>query len=169
MREKIAYEYLHFNDSILKWTNTVTTVNHQKPKFIYSHLMLPHFPYYFDSLGHPLPIEKLSGFRRTDVNDYIGYLKYGNKKIVALVDHILSTSPSPPVIMLLSDHGFRHPGKKIDRKYDFMNLNAVYLPGGNYSLFRDSMSNVNQFRVLFNTCFGLKLPLLKDSTTDLWD
>jgi len=86
-----------------------------------------------------------------------------------LVDHILSTSLHPPVIMLLSDHGFRHPDRKIDRRYDFMNLNAVYTPGKNYSLFSDSMSNVNQFRVLFNSCFGLKLPLLKDSTTDLWD
>ena len=169
MRKKIAYEYLHFNDTILKWTNAVTTINDHNPKFIYSHLMLPHFPYYFDSLGNPLPIQKLSGFRKTDANDYTGYLKYGNKKILELVDHILSTSLRPPVIMLLSDHGFRHPDKKIDRKYDFMNLNAVYIPGKNYSLFSDSMSNVNQFRVLFNSCFGLKLPLLKDSTTDLWD
>lgn len=169
MREKIAYEYLHFNDTIFKWTQDITINKTDKPRFIYSHFMLPHFPYYFDSLGKPLPIEKLSGFRKTNANDYTGYLQYGNKKIMELVDHLLTTSPDPPVIMLLSDHGFRNPDKKADRKYDFMNLNAIYIPGKKYNAFYDGMSNVNQFRALFNTCFDLQLPLLKDSTTDLWD
>ncbi len=169
LREKIAYEYLHFNDTILKWTNNIAGNKDNRPKFIYSHLMLPHFPYYYDSLGKPLPIEKLSGFRKTNADDYVGYLKYSNKKIIQLVDQILNASVNPPVIMLLSDHGFRNPDKKIDRKYDFMNLNAVYIGGKNYNLFYDGMSNVNQFRVLFNSCFGLQLPLLNDATTDLWD
>ncbi len=72
MREKIAYEYLHFNDTIFKWTRDITAVKPKNPGFIYSHFMLPHFPYYFDSIGHPLPIEKLSGFRKTTAGDYIG-------------------------------------------------------------------------------------------------
>jgi hypothetical protein len=169
LQKKIAYEYLHYNDTILKLTRDLAANQTPEPKFVYTHLMMPHFPSYFDSKGNPVPLEKLSGFRKTNEKDYVEYLQYGNRKILQLVDHILASVPDPPVIMLLSDHGFRHPGKQTDRKYDFMNLNAVYFPGKNYSGFYDSITNVNHFRVMFNTCFGQQFPLLKDSTIDLWD
>lgn len=168
-REKIAYEYLHFNDDIFKLTSDLAAKQSTCPKFIYAHLMIPHYPYYFDSKGSPLPMEKLSGFRHTNANDYIEYLQYGNQKILELVDHILSASPCPPVIMLLADHGFRHPEKETALKYDFLILNAVYVPGQEYSRFYEGMSLVNQFRVFFNSRFKQQFPLLKDSTIDLWD
>jgi hypothetical protein len=81
----------------------------------------------------------------------------------------LLSLPSRPAILLLSDHGFRRPGTDMEDKYDFMNLNAVFLPNGNYQQFYDSISNVNQFRALFNSLFRQRYRLLKDSTTDLWD
>jgi hypothetical protein len=46
----------------------------------------------------------------------------------------------------------------------------VYFPGRNYDLMVDSIENVNEFRVIFNSFFGQKLPLLKDSSINvLWD
>ncbi|MCW3116897.1 MAG: synthase family protein, partial [Chitinophagaceae bacterium] len=168
-QQKIIYEHLHFNDDIFELTRTLSAQKTVEPKFVYAHLMIPHHPYYFDSKGDSLPLKKLLRFKNTDSNDYIEYLKYGNKKIMQLVDDILASSPTPPVIMLLSDHGFRHPAKTTDRKYDFMNLNAIYLPRKNYSQFNDSITNVNHFRVFFNSCFNQHLTLLKDSTVDLWD
>jgi hypothetical protein len=86
-----------------------------------------------------------------------------------MADHLLQTAPAPPVIIFMSDHGFRHFTKPVDRKYHFMNLNAVYLPGRNYSLFNDSLSNVNQFRVLFNSLFKTSYPVLPDSCIYLKD
>jgi hypothetical protein len=169
IQKKIAYEHLHFNDNIFELTRNIAAQRPAKPKFVYAHFILPHYPYYFDSKGQSLPMEKLSGFRRTDSNDYIEYLQYGNQKILKLVDDILASSATPPVIMLLSDHGFRHPDRKALRKYDFMNLNAVYLPGKDHRYFNDSLTNVNQFRALFNTYFGQQFHFLKDSTVDLWD
>lgn len=169
LQKKIAYEYLHFNNATFDLTRSIATQKTREPKFVYAHFMLPHYPYYFDSKGNPLPLEKLSGFRKTSSRDYIEYLQYGNQKIMQLVDQILSSSATPPVVMLLSDHGFRHPERETLRKYDFINLNAIYLPGGNYGQFHDGMTNVNQFRVLFNACFNQRFPLLKDSTVDLWD
>lgn len=168
-REKIAYEYLHFNDNIFSLTGGLAGRKDTTPGFIYAHLMMPHYPYYFDSKGRPLPLDKLSGFRHTNANDYVEYLQYSNQKILELVDHILATSTTPPVIMLLADHGFRHPGKKTALSYDFLSLNTVYLPSRDYSRFYKGMSHVNQFRVFFNSCFQQKFPLLKDSTIDLWD
>jgi Sulfatase len=169
LQKKIAYDNLHFNDEILDLTAKIAAEKINKPKFVYTHLMIPHFPYYFDSKGNPMPIEKLGGLNRVNATDYIEYLQYGNKRLLELIDNILTASVSPPLIIVLSDHGFRHPEKKADPAYDFINLNAVYFPDGNYSRFYDSISNVNQFRLIFNQYFGQRLPMLKDSTTSLRD
>ena len=169
LQKKIAYDNLHFNDRIMDLTAKVAAEKINEPKFVYTHLMMPHYPYYFDSKGNPLPIEKLGGLRRVNANDYIEYLQYGNKRLLELIDKILADSVSPPLIIVLSDHGFRHSEKKVDPAYDFINLNAVYFPDGNYSRFYDSISNVNQFRLIFNQYFGQRLPMLKDLTTSLRD
>jgi len=166
--EGITYEHLHNNENILRFTNAIASEKMAKPKFVYAHLMMPHYPYYFNSKSEALPIEKLFEGQEINKENYIGYLKYCNRKILQLVDQIVATSDKPPVIMLLGDHGFRHITKNEERKYAFMNLNAIFLPGKNYSQFYDSISNVNQFRVFFNTAFQQRLSLLKDSTIFLW-
>ncbi|MBL7738082.1 MAG: sulfatase-like hydrolase/transferase [Chitinophagaceae bacterium] len=166
---KIAYEGLHFNNDIFEVTKNLAATRSDEPKFVYAHFMMPHFPYYFDSKGHQLPLEKLLKSRKENAEAYIEYLQYCNTRILELAEYILARSPNPPVIMLLSDHGFRHPEKKADRRYDFMNFNAIYLPGKNYHHFHDSLTSVNHFRVFFNSCFNQRFPLLKDSTIDLWD
>lgn len=169
LQKKFAYDYLDFNDTIFNLTQKTAAEENKTPKFVYTHLMMPHFPYYFDSKGKPVSIDKLRGLSKTNANDYIEYLQYTNQKLLQLIDALLVSSSSPPVIVILGDHGFRHPEKKIDRKYEFMNLTAVYLPNKNYELFYDSITNVNQFRVVFNTLFHQELPLLKDSTINVWD
>lgn len=157
LQKKYAYKHLDFNDNIISLTNNIVTVKTNTPKFVYTHLMMPHYPYYYDSTGNLSPINKLN-------SGYTGYLVYANKKILQLIDHILSSSQKPPVILLLGDHGFREAKLKMDALQSFLNLNAVYLPGKNYSGFYDSISCVNQFRVLLNTCFRQQLPMLKDSS-----
>jgi hypothetical protein len=57
----------------------------------------------------------------------------------------------------------------VEEKYYFMNLCAVHLPSGNYSVFNDSLTGVNMFRALLNTQYGQRLPFLKDSTSYLRD
>ncbi len=89
---------------------------------------------------------------------------YTNKKLLELIDYIKTNAEQPPVIILMSDHGFRQfeENEKVDNKYHFMNLNAVLLPNRNYSGFYDGMSNVNQFRVDFKFIeFGQKLPTVE--------
>jgi hypothetical protein len=165
-QKKIAYENLHFNDDIIDRTQKIAAQRSQAPKFVYTHLMMPHYPYYFDSKGNLLMVEKLTAQKNANPHDYIEYLQYTNKRLIQLVDKILASSPTPPIIIILSDHGLQKIG---DRKYDFANLNAVCLPNKNYSLFYDSITNVNQFRIIFNEYFNQHLPLLKDSTINVWD
>lgn len=140
----------------------------KKPKFVYTHLMMPHYPFYYDSLGNRLHLEDF--MPATDAGrqqQYVSYLKYANAKFLELVDRIQQHVSRPTIIVLMGDHGFREFVGPIDRKYHFMNLNAVYLPSRNYAGFYEGMSNVNQFRTIFNAEFGQQLPMLKDSTSDL--
>jgi hypothetical protein len=167
IQKKLAYENLRFNEQIFDLTVKIAAEKSKAPKFVYTHLMMPHFPFYYDSLGNSMPLEKLRDANRYNRQDYISYLQYSNRKILQLTDSIMHNSPTPPVIIILSDHGFRHPQKNIDPDYDFINLNAVYFPNKNYSLFYDSITNINQFRVLLNTYFHQHLPILKDSTYNL--
>ena len=142
-----------------------------KPKFVYTHLEMPHYPYYFTKEGKPNPIEILAEGNQWRQKEYIEYLQYCNGVLMKTIDTILKESKEPPIILFMSDHGFREFTADIEKnaKYYFMNLNTVYLPEKNYQKFGDSISIVNQFRVLLNTAFGQQLPLLKDSTIFFYD
>jgi hypothetical protein len=124
---------------------------------------MPHWPYYYDSTGKETHYSRLTEEYAFNTGAFISYLKYANKVYLALIDHILTTSKKPPVIIFISDHGFREMREPVAEKYQFMNLNAVYIPSGDYTGFYSGQSNVNQFRILFNKLFHQNLPLLKDS------
>jgi len=165
--EKRTYEDLHNNENIIRAVKERASEKMNAPKFVYAHLMMPHYPYYFDSKGRQLPMERLLPGHETNRGNYVEYLQYCNQRILELVEDIL-TKPKASIIMLLSDHGFREGINKEEHKYAFLNLNAIYLPRKDYKGFYDSISNVNQFRVLFNQEFAQHLPLLKYSSIFLW-
>ena len=159
---KITNEYL-LNKTLQ------TAAKKDGPKFCYTHLQLPHPPFYFDSAGRELPADSL--FDESNKRRYLDYLKYSNTRLLALVDGIQKASSKPPVIVLMSDHGFRNFGFKQpgDSAYYFSNLIAISLPQKNYASVPDSLSAVNVFRMILNTEFNQHLPLLADSTFYLKD
>jgi hypothetical protein len=167
--KKFIYFNFHNNNNILKLTEGIAGTSTAVPRFIYAHIRMPHFPYYFDSSGAEQPYEKLGEAFNGDTGMYINYLRYSNNHITGLIDSIQKKSAKPPIIILWSDHGFRHYTFPVANKYHFMNLNAVYFPDRNYAALPDSISGVNQFRVLLNTRFSQRLPLLSDSTVLLDD
>jgi hypothetical protein len=114
-------------------------------------------------------LERLLEENQVNKADYIGYLQYANKKLLALIDHILQRSAKPPIIILMGDHGFRHFTEPVARDYYFLNLASVHLPSKNYGAFKDSLTGVNMFRAVLNTEFRQQLPFLKDSTSYLQD
>jgi phosphoglycerol transferase MdoB-like AlkP superfamily enzyme len=130
---------------------------------------MPHYPYYFDKNGKEQPFETLLEGKQGNKAAYIEYLQYANKKLLELIDHILTSSATAPIIVLMGDHGFRHFDKPVESKYYFLNLASVYLPSKNYTGFSDSLSGINFFRTILNTNFGQHLPYLKDSTSYLRD
>jgi hypothetical protein len=167
--EKRTYKHLHNNENFIELTSNAALQKTIRPKFVYTHLMMPHYPYYFDSRGRSRDFQNLFAGQEANRQNYIEYLQYCNGRLLPLIDSIISVSDSPPVIMLLADHGFKEGVSKEEHKYVFPNLSAVYFPDRNYGQLYDSISNVNQFRVLLNTEFDQRLPLLSDSTIYLWD
>jgi hypothetical protein len=117
--------------------------------------------------GHAYAMDQLAD--REDKARYIGYLKYANNQYLQLVDRILKDSKQPPVIIFISDHGFRQPADSPFKDQSFYNFCSVYLPDKNYQAFYPGISNVNLLRVILNQEFRQQLPLLKDSTIFLHD
>jgi hypothetical protein len=151
------------NEKLFRLTVQTAEEKTKQPKFVLTHLMMPHYPYYYDKNGNEFSFESLAEGNQNSQQHYIEYLQYSNKKLLELVDHILKNSSMPPVIILMGDHGFRHFNAPVDPKYYFCNLVTVHLPGGNYSAFTDSLTNVNLLRTVLNTSFGQHLPYLKDT------
>jgi len=161
--KKFTYNTRDNNKALFQLTMHSVLEKTKEPKFVLTHLMIPHYPYYFDKNGNEFPFETLHDGNQTNREHYIEYLQYGNKKILELLDHIIKNSSSPPVIVLMGDHGFRHFDNPVDPEYIFYNLAAVRLPGKNYSAFPDSLTNVNLIRTVLNTTFNQQLPYLKDT------
>ena len=149
------------------------------PKIVYDHILLPHPPFEFDRYGNILPQEqpyKMWDDSETAGGEYEyqkGYREqviFANIKILEAVDAILAKSETPPIILVMGDHGpasmfhfdIDSPGCLWERT---SNLYALRLPGHqDDGTVYETITPVNTFRVIFNTYFGAELPLLEDRT-----
>jgi hypothetical protein len=161
------YSKLKNNEILIK--GLVNEIKHktrdnEKPRLIYTHLLMPHYPFYFDKDGKPLPLSYELPDEATYKLRYIEYLKYCNKRFLQIIDLIQRNSSRPTIIMFMSDHGLRINNNPKSIKYHFMNINSIYYPSQDYKSFYTGMSNVNQLRVVMNDVFNQKLPILNDST-----
>jgi hypothetical protein len=135
---------------------------HDKPVFVYGHIMLPHDPFFFDSTGHLTPESTWYG-NFTDKDRYLPQLKYTNTLVKNIALQLQKPGNRPRVIIIQGDHGFRGFPDSM-KELEFSNLNAIYFPDQQYSGLYDSISSVNTFRVILHKYFNASLPLLKDST-----
>jgi hypothetical protein len=152
--------------------------NSKQPRFVYTHFIMPHYPYLFDKEGRKLSWDQMLDDKREDL--YLDYLQYANKKYLLLIDSILAKDRTNPVIIFMSDHGFtKYTSDQLapirsgqaqaeqlaaDPSYNFQNIINIRLPDGDETKIPDTMTNVNLFRILLNTEFKQRLPILKDST-----
>lgn len=132
----------------------------QTPHFTYSHIIMPHDPYFTDSIGVLLDRE-LAG-KANNEELYVSYIKYTNLKIKEIVKHLSQTEPNA-IVIIMSDHGYREYTAATDQHRKFDNLLAVHFPDTNYSTLNKINSNVNLFRIILNQYFSQQLPSLKDS------
>ena len=110
---------------------------------------------------------------------YVEQLIFTNKKLIELIDTLMSDSSIPPVIVMQGDHGPRPEwrGSKsewVDRSdedafQDYLKetmgiFNAYQLPGGGDKLLYPSITPVNTFRVILNHYFNQSYKLLDNES-----
>jgi hypothetical protein len=164
------YSDLNNNNLFLAAVKQESRKKSSHPRFVYVHLTMPHFPYYYDEhFQMRNRKELLADMDRGHVDSYIKYLPYTNKNLKELIDTIQKNTNRSAAIILMGDHGYRVSTNDGDRTHYFKNLNAVYFPDKNYQLLTDTITGVNQFRIILNSMFKQNLPLLQDSTVFLTD
>ena len=163
-RLKYANTFVEENKVLINKTREIASKHSPQPRFIYTHLIMPHYPYTHDRYGRLRSVDTILGDYYNNHELYKDFLLYSNNQLINLIDQIKKNSPKPPVIMLLGDHGFRGNSHHIDSSYHFSTINYIYLPSMNYNDIPDTLSHVNHFRIFFNKQFNLNLPLLRDTT-----
>ena len=160
----IENEYISTNETMMRRTLEESQSKNEQPAFTYLHLMMPHGPFVFDSLGNRTNImQRLPSLSRDTLdNMFLQYQVYANKKMTGFITQLQKETAGKAVILLMSDHGYQ-PAYEKEKKLAFYNLNAVYLPNRQYKEWYPGISNVNQFRILLNNLYHQNIPLIRDS------
>jgi len=157
------------NETIIGLVKSTAIERKDRPVFVYAHFELPHAPFFFDQYGRPrdnkIVYQEFVG--KAPLSSYLNYLIYTNSRVREITNTILEHD-SQSVILILGDHGYRHAGDDDSSKL-FQNMNAVHMADNNYQGLYDSITNVNEFRVILNKLFHQQFKLLKDSTIVLQD
>ena len=144
------------------------------PKFVFSHMLIPHPPYIFARDGSFVTDELDAGRSRSEA--YGEQLRYLQGRIEALVDRLLDRPEAErPIIILQADEG-PYPARygrdadtfdwatattdELETKYGI--FNAMYLPGADVPEVPPTLSSVNTFRMVFDQYFDADLPMLPD-------
>jgi hypothetical protein len=122
------------------------------PKFVFAHIITPHWPYIFGPNGEPVHERPES---ETGYHDQVLFI---NKQILPILQNIIELSKTPPIIVVQGDHGpvLDDPERRMSI------LNAYYIPQGGDRTLYEQISPVNTFRLIFNAYFGLGTILLDD-------
>lgn len=151
----------------------ISTSDISTPKFVFSHVLLPHSPYLFDENGNNPDYDKNSNDEGVDEKvKYIAQLKYVNTLIKEAISSIRQNNPGAIIVLqadegpypaeirgknfnhlepieLLSDHGLRS-------KYAIQA--AYYFP--NRTSAEKINSSVDAFRVTLSDYLGYDIPSL---------
>ena len=156
----------HFNQAF-RWLTEIADI--KDPTFTFSHIFAPHPPHIFYRDGKIRADGGQGGSGIAFINEaYIEQLIWVNKVVEGVVRDILSRSSIEPIIIVQGDHGSHNSlgtpaanpnAQSIIERSSI--LNAYYLPERCRSGLYPSISPVNSFRVVLNSCLGADFDLLE--------
>jgi hypothetical protein len=155
----IQYEHSYRSQTLYMLEKLKELPELEGPKFVFAHFICPHEPFVFGPEGEY--IEPANWDNHEDKQFYLGQYIFISREIEAVAEALLKKSEISPMIILQSDHGLR-PGYPVGNDEWRKILNAMYLPGMDYSELSDSISPVNTFRLIFNHYFDADYPLLEN-------
>jgi len=157
--------YKQYAENRLCIFNEISSLDEKfsQPMFVHAHILMPHFPYLFDSEGNVIADRNMPEDQYPSA--YLAQLQYTDLRIQQILEKLLANDPKP-IIIIQSDHGFRGIFDENDEntiRLSFSNFAAYYFP--NKVLEEDDFSvvtPVNSFRILFNKYFGTNYEILEN-------
>jgi hypothetical protein len=146
------------------------------PTFAFAHMLAPHIPYIFDADCRHLARE-IPDYLEADTPEqraaYIAQVRCVDRLVLDLVTTVLRRSSTPPVILVVGDHGprfsdvgFYGHAERVSAAFvreRFGAFGAFYLPGGGDTLFGQPVTLVNVMGNVLRYYFGADLPPSADS------
>jgi hypothetical protein len=195
IRESVFDPYAVHRQKILYTLDHITDASRlPAPYFVFAHVLAPHGPYVFDGHGNAVQpqgqfdlrdgilYDQRGSIGDEDLKGYTEQLTFINNKVESVLDHLLSESSRPTIVILQGDHG---PGPLLswdDPNNSYVNqklaiLNAYLLPGEGAEDLYEEITPVNTFRLIFNRYLGTDLEQLEDRSYfsswnrpyELWD
>jgi hypothetical protein len=136
-----------------------------RPRFVFAHVMTPHPPIVFEADGSPRDgwgcfpeacglWDQLYGVEIRE--PVLGQVTYTNTLVLDTARRIVEANSRPAVVVVFSDHGFRHDLD--DRDEMLRSLFLSYTPGRT-RVFPDDASPINIVPRILNTYAGAEIPL----------
>jgi len=166
---------------VIEATKALAAESHDRPRFVYSHVMAPHPPFLFNAAGTPTGDSVLSdsfvepaneGRSAIRVSATFSYATFASREAVGMVDAILDDERDDPVIVVMSDHGTetgfsgRDPfGSDVNERSS--NFLAIRTPG-HPKLLPPGTTPINVLPRILNAYLDAELPYHSD-TTWAWD
>ena len=146
------------------------------PTFAFAHELVPHLPYVLDADCRPVA-RATTATEEADTPAqraaYLAQMACVDRITLGTVREILRRSATPPIILILGDHGSRfsdvryyeHPESASPQFLDerFGAFAAAYLPAGGDSILANPVTLVNVFRYVLSYYFGAQLPPLPNA------
>lgn len=127
------------------------------PKFVFAHFLVPHPPFIFAPDGE-------FAWAEGQAQGYVSNAKFIDSQIASVVAEIIRKSKTPPVIILMGDHGATGVPNRETPEWRMSILNAYYVNAQAKEDLYPTITPVNTFRVIFNNYFGTSYPLLEDKS-----
>ena len=159
--DKIIYsDDLRTTKESLEIVNSeIISKDSSKPKFVYTHLFIPHEPFKYDSTGAVIPWAHNLYEGSLSNKLFINQLVYCRNLISELARKIQINSSRNTIIIFQGDHGIR--GGLSNDKNVFKVLNAISATHDTKFKIVNEFYTPNTFRLLLNTYFGKNLPMLE--------
>jgi len=160
------------NSPLYQFEKMPEIIKEEGPKFVFVHIVAPHTPYMFGKNCELLGYKDY--LNHSEEENYANQINCVNSKLETAIDQIITYSKTPPVILIQSDEGVPFLREELPQQDSWKDANedllkekfpifsAYYMPNVSTSNLYPSISNVNAFRIIFNSYFSTNLPLLED-------
>lgn len=131
------------------------------PKFVFAHMLCPHYPYVFDAQGR-----RTEGIPDENTRGYTAQIEGLNRQLLPMLAEIQAKSARPPIIVIQADHGAvwlpysSDPAREVRQRLGI--LHALLVPESIRQQLDPAISPVNSFRLILKEVLGLPIDRIPD-------